>query len=286
MIINLHGKLAEAMGRKVWDLKVKSVSEALRGIEANTGKLFHHLVDSHGKDIGYEVIIDGESCENPQELQMEGRINEVDIIPHIQVAEGVGKIIAGIILLIVAWYVILPAIGAGAGLVTGSGIGAFGTGATTGGLFGGAIGVGATAFIGGAMFKIGIALILGGLYEAIIGTPESQSLELEESKGSFIFSGPVNQVRQGNPVPLAYGEVICGSQVIDVSVKNYPYNGYSLVDGSPSSPWRESALKLVNLNIDQWGYDNSSDPTIFKISQDASFIHPYSVVDPNLEIFE
>lgn len=150
----------------------------------------------------------------------------------------------------------------------------------------GAATVTAGGIIAGALASIGAALILGGLYQAVIGSPGNDGLELDESKGSFIFSGPVNQIRQGNPIPVAYGEIISGSQVVDVSIKNSNYRGTTTVDGSPASYSQAGALNLVNLNVNQWGYDRSSDGTIFPVSHDSVTVNSYNVIDPNLEILE
>lgn len=44
---------------------------------------------------------------------------------------------------------------------------------------------------------------------------------LEES---FIFRGVENRAAQGTPVPVCYGELIVGSEVIQTSLKTYPQN--------------------------------------------------------------
>jgi predicted phage tail protein len=36
----------------------------------------------------------------------------------------------------------------------------------------------------------------------------------EPKKESYLFSGPGNSYTQGNPIPLVYGEVITGGQLI------------------------------------------------------------------------
>ena len=41
-IINLHGKIAKEFGER-WELDVESIVEALRAIEANTGRFFQYL---------------------------------------------------------------------------------------------------------------------------------------------------------------------------------------------------------------------------------------------------
>jgi len=75
-------------------------------------------------------------------------------------------------------------------------------------------------FTGGLTW--GAALMLGGAALALSGamlmlSPQSTGSAAADSvdnQASYAFNGPVNTVAQGNPVPLAYGEVICGSCVI------------------------------------------------------------------------
>jgi len=62
--------------------------------------------------------------------------------------------------------------------------------------------------------QIGMALILGGVSQLLFSPPQAQSVERPENKPSFAFDGPVNTMQQGNPVPICYGELIVGSQVI------------------------------------------------------------------------
>ena len=51
--ITLHGILAKQMSRDKWKLKVKNVSEAIRGIESNSGKFYNNLLKNDRKHIKY-----------------------------------------------------------------------------------------------------------------------------------------------------------------------------------------------------------------------------------------
>jgi predicted phage tail protein len=42
------------------------------------------------------------------------------------------------------------------------------------------------------------------------------------SKASFTFSNQVNRAAQGTPVPVGYGELIVGSEVIQSTIKSFP----------------------------------------------------------------
>jgi predicted phage tail protein len=67
--------------------------------------------------------------------------------------------------------------------------------------------------------SIGKALIIGGVAELLFPPPSApESQENPENKPSFIFNGAVNTTRQGNPVPLCYGRMVVGSQVISAGL--------------------------------------------------------------------
>jgi predicted phage tail protein len=71
--------------------------------------------------------------------------------------------------------------------------------------------------VGTAVTMLGVSLMLGGLAQMIAprakgtATPESA-----DNTPSLAFNGAVNTMGQGGPVPLGYGRMIVGSQIISV----------------------------------------------------------------------
>lgn len=93
--------------------------------------------------------------------------------------------------------------------------------------------------------SIGLNLIMAGVNELMMPKPDKG-----KSAGAF-FSGPVNTIKQGQPVPLLYGELIVGGAPISVSFTKskitstgYVYNSVNSVPdetqrysgGSPEQP--------------------------------------------------
>jgi len=66
---------------------------------------------------------------------------------------------------------------------------------------------------------LGIALTLGGISQLVLGTPSADSTDRPENKPSYLFNGPVNTVSQGNPVPVCFGMMLVGSQVISAGIR-------------------------------------------------------------------
>ena len=55
--VQLHGILAEQVGREDWNISVSSVGEALRAIESQTKKLFKNLIKNDKENVRYRVLI-------------------------------------------------------------------------------------------------------------------------------------------------------------------------------------------------------------------------------------
>jgi len=70
----------------------------------------------------------------------------------------------------------------------------------------------------------GVQLMFSGVSQALTSTPQAQSVEAVSNKPSYAFDGAVNTAAQGNPVPVCYGRLIVGSQVVSagLSVEQIP----------------------------------------------------------------
>ena len=64
------------------------------------------------------------------------------------------------------------------------------------------------------------AVIFAAISYALTPKPENEALEIESnsSKGSLIFSNTANLANQGSPVPIGYGRLQVGSQVIQATI--------------------------------------------------------------------
>lgn len=65
------------------------------------------------------------------------------------------------------------------------------------------------------LISIGAAMALGGVAQMLFKPPSRDNdNERPENKPSYAFDGPVNTTAQGHPVPVLYGLLTVGSQVI------------------------------------------------------------------------
>ncbi len=71
---------------------------------------------------------------------------------------------------------------------------------------------------------IASAVFFAAVSYALTPTPEVQQIEAtaQASKASMVFSNNVNTASQGAPLPIGYGRLKVGSQVIQATIKSYP----------------------------------------------------------------
>ena len=190
--IRVYGRLAKFLGRRTFTAAVDSVADAMRFLLANFPELEGHMSDQHYRVSVGTYDLSEEELEHPVGQQV------IKIAPVIAGAGSVGRIIAGVALVALAFAIIpLGIAAAGSGIATSVGL-------------------------------IGASLILGGVAQLLTPTPTlslggyntqqtTRETELDPQK-SYSFSGIQNTSRAGTPVPLIYGETIVGSVVISAGI--------------------------------------------------------------------
>lgn len=193
--IKLYGDLGDRFGRE-FHLAVKNPSEAVRLLSANFKDFAPYLLKN--SEPGYHVIV-GERDVDVEELNHP--VSSREVIKIIPVIEGSGdnpfvRIVVGAALI---W-------------ATGpAGFSAQGATATAA--------AGALAGYAGAISAFGASMVLGGVSQLLFSPPISTGVgESPENQPSYSFNGAVNTIRQGNPVPVGYGRLRVGSQVISAGL--------------------------------------------------------------------
>jgi predicted phage tail protein len=181
--INLKGWMAEHCGMSSIQLAVKSVTEAVRALEANFPGLRKKIYD------GEFAIQCGSREISDKELDLRFQEDTITIHPVVEGAGNAGKgwafIIIGAILVVASFY-----------MPQGSYLGAF-------------------------MFQMGIAMAFGGI--AVLLTPSAKTntgaSDSREDNKSFLFNGPLNSAEQGGSIPIVYGEFGVGSTIISSALQ-------------------------------------------------------------------
>lgn len=184
--IVLSGPMARKFGREhKRDLDLPSVGEAMKALMNTVDGFREHM--NKNRDKGFHVFVDNRNL-GEAELHEVVPGSVIRITPAIKGAKngGVFQIILGAVLIV-----------AGV-LVTG-------------------LSYGWAAPVGNAMIGMGTAMVLGGVVQ-LIAAPQAETKDKPENTPSYIFSGPVNTVAQGRPVPVLYGELEVGSAVISAGI--------------------------------------------------------------------
>lgn len=210
--IHLLGNLGEKFG-PLWRANCSTVSEALRLIECQCPDFKKYLIDAVEEGTNFAVRTGEELLETGEELYM--NVTEDDVyITEVPVGSGGwGKIIVGAILVIAAIAITIASGGTAlpALLATGGALTTFGT------------------VVVATLASIGLNLILAGVNELLMPKPD------KGKQGGAFFSGAINTVKQGQPVPVLYGELIVGGAPISVSYtkSKIATTGYVYTDAQP-----------------------------------------------------
>ncbi|ECI5662773.1 tail assembly protein [Salmonella enterica] len=181
----LHGDL-KRFGRR-FDICIKTAAEGVYALAMQIPGFREKMTEGW-----YQVRIAGEDV---SEDTLSTRLHEplppgavIHIVPRMEGGgnAGVFQIVAGVILIAVAWW--NPAGWLGASALSG-------------------------------MYAAGGAMVIGGFAQMLAPKPQSPSMShADNGKASVYFSSVDNMIAQGNPVPIPYGEIMCGSRVISQEI--------------------------------------------------------------------
>lgn len=174
-------KLYGELGRKFgreYRLKVNSPAEAVRALCIQITGFRKYLIESQKSGISFKVY----SAKNEvgqEQLGMTGT-GDIRIVPQIAGANGEFRVLAGAAL-VAASFLPTP--------------------------------------LSPYLFNVGVGVALGGVSEVLgRGFESTTPYEKDENRPSNSFSGPVNTLAQGHPVPVGYGRMIVGAQVISARI--------------------------------------------------------------------
>jgi predicted phage tail protein len=182
--IRVYGRLAKFLGRRVFRADVANAAEAVRFLLANFPQLERHMTDQHYRvSLGsYDLATD--------ELHDPAGQQQIKIVPVLAGAGAVGRIIAGVALIALSFFV---------------------------------------PFVAPILFGVGASLVLGGVAQLLTPVPKiaqgAASNTDQDPRKSYSFSGIQQTSRQGVPVPIVYGETLVGSVVISAGIDTEQVQG-------------------------------------------------------------
>ena len=179
-------------------LSLPNPKDVLEAIDCNKQGFLHRLVELQREGLCYDIIIDKTRITNGPDMENILNPATIDLVPAIS---GSGPLMVPII---------------GALLPT--------------------LGTASVAF----WASIANSILFAAISYALTPRPENEALEItaKASKGSLIFSNAANVASQGSPVPIGYGRLRVGSQVVQATIKSYPQHQTprTALQGSESNP--------------------------------------------------
>ena len=212
--VRLLGDLADRYGEEHEYHNLRTPAEAIKLLCINKPELQEELIHAHEHGIGYRLIQAGVDLDY-DDLTLPVGINDLILVPVVAGSGGggLGKILAGVAL------VALSFVSFGA------------TGLFAGGLLAGAAGSVAVASIGASLILGGVSQLLspqpqlsplgGNRFESAEATSTDGPQSIvrgSDGRQSYAYTGAANTVGVGATIPVAYGEVLIGSNLLSATV--------------------------------------------------------------------
>ena len=185
--INLYGKLAKFIGKRVLEADVATAAEAVRFLICNWPELEQHMARQY-----YRVSLDTRDV-GEDELHDPAGQAAVRITPVVSGAGAAGRILLGVALIAASFFI---------GPLAKIGL----------------LGLAAPIAVKTVVAGIGLSLALGGVAQLLTPVPKLSATSEQDPRRSYSFSGVQNTSRAGTPVPVVYGEVLVGSIVISAGI--------------------------------------------------------------------
>jgi len=194
--VKLVGDIGDKFGHE-WSMNVSDFGEIIRLIECQTEGFKQYLIQSEENGIGFVIERGKEYINDESELLLS--LNEEDIIITAVplgagkggfLGSGIGKIILGTILIIIGYY---------------TGNSEWAKNLTYWISQGGSASIMQRAALAAirASTVIGTSLLTEGVTQLLMGSPNEN-----QSEDGYLFGAGTGSIAQGQPVPLAYGEVL------------------------------------------------------------------------------
>ena len=207
--IYLEGDIADKFGKEL-TADVSSVKEAMLLIGANYPGFKKYLIDSHEAGVGFAIDVAGVPVEE-EDIIMPLSKGDITImsVPAGSKSGGL-KILAAIAIIAVLFMT------GGAALLGTAGVGGSGSIMAAYGamMAGGSITVAGVA--GGIGMMLGMSLAMAGIQQLMAPDPSVD----ESSPQSYLFNGAEQNIIEGDPVPVLYGELRVPGRPISFAVAN------------------------------------------------------------------
>ena len=255
--IYLNGEMSSKFGT-VHPFIGDTVHDAIRLINANNPDFRSYLIKCHQDNIDFSITVQDKELINPWECLLPYREGDIVITPVPAGSKSGGaKIAAALVITFLLSPAAVPmwnAIGVGAGGTIGAG------GAGSVWAAGMANPGSMAAFATMAAGNLAAGLALAGVQQIMAPDP---AVDREEEKG-YMLNGAEQNIIEGDPVPVLYGELRVPGRPISFEVSNQNRKLYS------ENIWRYNSLDSATvMTVDS--YNNNGDDSGAGAQEEASF---------------
>lgn len=229
--VYLEGEMGQRFGTG-FQVNAPKVSDVIKCVECNHPSFKKYLIDCHDNDIGFEVDVANSKLDYAEEMLMNLQDGDVTITPIPAGSKSGGaKILAAMAM--IALVVAMPTLIGGLQLSTMSATGGVLAGGSSGGLLGfAAANVGALQ-LGLGMLAVNIGMM--GLAQVMAPDPATDA----DQEQNYLFNGNQQNIVEGDPVPVLYGQLRVAGQPINFEV-----------GGASSSIYNATAMSSIGAS---WG---------------------------------
>jgi predicted phage tail protein len=205
--VRLLGELGDRFGAEHEFYNLRTPADAIKLLCINNEEFQTFLIESHKKGIGYQLIQADVELDY-EDLTLPFGQHDLVLVPVVSGSGGVGKILAGVGIVIAS--LVIP----------GLGFGLAGATVTSIGLFGGALALSGAAQLLSPQPQVPTLSNnrFGSGTNASTRGPQSETRGADGQQ-SYAYTGAANTVGMGAVVPVAYGKVLVGSQLLSANVE-------------------------------------------------------------------
>ena len=184
--LKIYGRLRKFIGKSSFEIEANSPRKAFNFLIAN-----YENVEDHIKDQEYCILVGGVKInENMLDMQIESDVKIIPVV-HGNLGPLLPFVLGGFSLLAASQATIL--------------------------------GITITAKVASFLTNLGIGFLLQGAAQLLAPSPPSAGQQEDPRDQSFVFSGLLNNTKQGVPINIVYGETLIGSTVVSSSVDTFQY---------------------------------------------------------------
>jgi len=205
--VYLEGEMGARFGKE-FQIAADSFTEVFRCLKCNFSTFMPYLQECHEKNIGFILEVEGKPIKNEAEALLLYKEGDMIITPVPAGSKsGPAKILAAVAVTVMTGGMAAFAAAGSAAFTTAAGtvtMGSIGTG-----IAGGIVSASGT-ILGQMALGLGMNLAIAGIQQMMAPDPSTDNQQDE----SYIFQGSKQNIAEGDPVPVLYGELRIAGRTI------------------------------------------------------------------------